>query len=310
MTKYFHAGLVLVYVLITALASLVVLELFGVRITDAVGFTAMAVWGLLCFLAANFSTGIYLFRYSETRKPSLDEEEVLERCMREVLQKAGHEKRYKLLVDEKMELNAFAIGTRTIAVSRGSLELLTEGELKGLMAHELGHLLSHDCIIGATYVMSAQLPRLVKFVFIKSWRILAGRSRGRLRNLNVLRVLAYIVRNWLFLLVCLFGLWAVGSMPGTIRVLTALSGVCAFILLFIVLDYLFGFCRLIISRFIEYKQDAFAYKLGYGAELRQALNKMTRAAPQAVNRYDILMGGDHPTIYNRIRRLEELEGLR
>ena len=87
-------------------------------------------------------------------------------------------------------------------------------------------------------------------------------------------------------------------------------GVCAFILLFTMLDYLFGFLRLTISRFIEYKQDAFAHKLGYGSGLREALQKSTLGTPQTVNRYEILMTNNHPVIYNRIRRLEKLEGLR
>jgi len=309
MSKYFHAGLVLLYVLITAFAFLVLLELCGVRITDAAGFSAIAGWVLLCFAAACLSADFYLFRFSNTRQPTLSEEERLQRCFREVLQKAGHDKRFNLLVDEKLELNAFAIGSRTIAVSRGSLEKLTEGELKGLMAHELGHLLSHDSIIGATYLLSSQLPRLVKSIFTFSIRLLAGRSRIRPRNLNVLMVLVYIIRNWIFLLIFLLGLYILVSIPGATHVIIALAGVYSFGLLFTVLDYLFGFFRLIISRYIEYKQDAFAHELGYGRELQQAL-KLTLEAPEPVNRYFILMNSSHPVIYNRIRRLEKLEGLR
>ena len=207
MSKYFHAGLVLSYVLITALAFLVMLGLFGVRITDAAGVAAMAAWGLFCLAAGYLSASFYLFRHLKARRPTLADEEKLQRCFGEVLQRAGRNKRFQLLVDEEMEINAFAIGIRTIAVSRGSLEQLTEGELKGLLAHELGHLLSHDCIIGATYLMSTQLPRLVKLVFNRTRRILAGRSGLRIKDLNVLKVLGYIMRNWLFLLICLFGLY-------------------------------------------------------------------------------------------------------
>jgi len=50
--------------------------------------------------------------------------------------------------------------------------------------------------------------------------------------------------------------------------------------------------------------------LGYGTALRQALLTLAVNEPQVVSLYEILMRGSHPVIYNRIRRLEELEGVR
>jgi Zn-dependent protease with chaperone function len=72
----------------------------------------------------------------------------------------------------------------------------------------------------------------------------------------------------------------------------------------------FLFLWRIISRYREYRQDAYACRFGYGTGLRQALFKLTMNGPQVVSLYQILMRGDHPVIYNRIRRLEELEGIR
>ncbi|SDG69135.1 Peptidase family M48 [Thermoanaerobacter thermohydrosulfuricus] len=40
--------------------------------------------------------------------------------------------------------NAFAIGTRTIALTRGLLEVATPEELSGVLAHEMGHLVNGD----------------------------------------------------------------------------------------------------------------------------------------------------------------------
>ena len=101
----------------------------------------------------------------DTRKPIWGEEEKIQCCFNEVLQKAGCCRRFKLLIHEDMELNAFATGLKTIVVTRGSLEQLTDGELKAVLAHELGHLLSRDCIILSTYGTATKLSRMVKFVF-------------------------------------------------------------------------------------------------------------------------------------------------
>ncbi len=80
--------------------------------------------------------------------------------------------------------------------------------------------------------------------------------------------------------------------------------------LFSKLSPVFRFFWLLISRYTEYKQDAYAWELGYGAELRAALYKLTLGDPQRVNGFMILMSSSHPVIYNRIRKLEKLEGLR
>jgi len=48
-------------------------------------------------------------------------------------------KRIKLYVHEDMDINAFAFGRKTMIFTRGSIELLSDESLKGLIAHELGH---------------------------------------------------------------------------------------------------------------------------------------------------------------------------
>jgi len=44
-----------------------------------------------------------------------------------------------LFIKEDMNVNAFAFGWETLVITRGSLELLDDECLKGLIAHELGH---------------------------------------------------------------------------------------------------------------------------------------------------------------------------
>jgi Zn-dependent protease with chaperone function len=83
-----------------------------------------------------------------------------------------------------------------------------------------------------------------------------------------------------------------------------------FLVLSWLLDRLFRWLRLVLSRQSEYRQDAYAHRLGYGAGLRDALKKIAQYGREHVNAYFILMNGTHPVIYNRIRKLEALEGMR
>jgi len=64
-----------------------------------------------------------------------------------------------------------------------------------------------------------------------------------------------------------------------------------------------------VTRFREYRQDAFAHSLGYGKSLSSALTKLSALGINAVNQYEVIMRHNHPIIYNRIERLEKLVGL-
>jgi heat shock protein HtpX len=52
-----------------------------------------------------------------------------------------------LYIQESMSINAFAFGKSTLALTRGSIELLDDECLKGLIAHELGHFSNGDTIV-------------------------------------------------------------------------------------------------------------------------------------------------------------------
>ena len=53
----------------------------------------------------------------------------------------------KLYIQEDMDINAFAFGRETLVLTRGSLELLNDDGIKGLIAHELGHFSHYDTIV-------------------------------------------------------------------------------------------------------------------------------------------------------------------
>jgi heat shock protein HtpX len=300
MSKYFQIGLVLLYINLSSFTFLLLLTISGVHISDATAWSSMLGWMALCYSAAWLRTGIFLFLYFHTRRPVLEEEERLERSFGEVKDRANCYRPFRLLIEEKMNFSAYAIGHNTLVISRGMLEQATDEELKGVMAHELGHLVSKDGVVGAAFVMAGELPRMVKRFYRLVKIILFG-------GVGLSRLIMRTISAFLGLVILLIGLvWLLGNE----RLVLPMLALVLFVLLFNVLDRLFRFFSLMISRFTEYKQDAYAWQLGYGSGLRKALQRLAESGPQITNSFFILMNGTHPMIYNRIRRLEKLERLR
>ena len=303
MSSYFRIGLTLLWVELVGLGFLIFLSLCGLHLRTPVVLLAMSGWSLFCWSAAGWRTGPFLFFFSETRKPVFEEDRRLKDCLGEVLRRAGGlkpmaggHKPIEILIEEKMELDAYAIGINRIVLSRGMLDAMNDDDLKGILAHETGHLRSRDCVIGSAFEAACRLPGMIRWLFRRLIGsrpvriILWAASASRLFALALWLSLGYFLYvHHLFLPAIL--LWV-------------------FVTLICALEKLFRWLLQSGSRFCEYKQDAYAHELRYGRELRQALYKLTQVGPGRVNRWFVLTNSSHPVIFNRIRRLEELEGLR
>ena len=303
MSKYFQFTLVLLYVLLTILAFLIVLVASGLRISPLVQWVVIAGWVVMCFGSAYVRAGLELFLHSRFRRPILAEEERLQPALQELLERAVTKRRVRVWIDETRELNAVATGHHTIAISRNLLDVLTPGELRGVLAHELGHLLSGDTIAAAAFVMAGWLPQVVFWVyragaaFVRNVFLTASSvktSRGAVRVTRVNLLGGAVV------------LLIAGYLLNRIHLLNAVIPVILFVLLFTVLNRVFRFFALMLSRQAEYRQDAFAFRLGYGEGLRKVLEKLAAGSEPVVNRYFIVMHSTHPVVYNRIRRLEKM----
>jgi Zn-dependent protease with chaperone function len=292
MSKYFQIMVVLLYVLLTIFAFQAVLVSSGLRYPLYIQWLVVLGWVFCCFGSAYLRAGVSMFLYSRFRRPVLVEEERLYPALEELLKKADTGRRVRIWIDESREMNAYATGYHTIAISRPLLERLSPGELRGVLAHELGHLLSGDTAVAAAFATAGLLPQAVYFVY----RVGAGVVRRAFFTVNilggaiVLLVLGYLLYRF--------------------HLLKAVVPVILFVLFFAVLNRIFRFLALMLSRLAEYRQDAFADSLGYGEGLRRALQKLAAAGEPAVNRYYIVFHSSHPVIYNRIRRLEKLSGRR
>lgn len=290
MSKYFQFVLVAAYAFLTISAAFIVVELFGMihsHHPDLLFFPILIGWMLICLSSAYFFTDIWLL-FQEVRKPIREEEQKLRRCLHLLQEKADDNTNYRLRIEEEMSFNAFSVGHHTIVVSRGLLQVLPEEELAAVMAHELGHLTTRDCIAGMAYICATFVPRKLSFILKKGLQLLSyialvGVAQGIIGILIVCFLLYYF------------------------QILHYVAGIIVFILLISGLEAAFGYLWLLNCRYTEYRQDAFAHRLGFGSELKSVLLKINNNKPQKVNFFYTLRS-THPIIYNRIRRLEKLDG--
>lgn len=280
-----QVAVVALYVLLTGFCFLLMLGISGVYISWLTFFTAMTGWTLFCFSSVYFRGPLYLFFHGHIRRPILEEETRLKDCFLEILKTSKTKKQFQLRIHESNGPEAYACSTNIIAISKPLMNALTDDELKGVLAHELGHLISRDTMLSWAFGTANDLPRLVA----RAWRILQ-------------RLIWRIIGITLLTIFILFLFKPMLVMP--------LIAVALFLVTFAFLNRLFHWLRLALSRQCEYRQDAYAHKLGHGAGLRDALKKLAGMGPQPVNIYFTLMHSTHPIIYNRIRRLETLEGMR
>ena len=298
MSKYVQFLLVIFYAAIIITALYLLWFLLGngnLKIEGWMVFAIMAGWLVICFSAVYWHTDIFLF-FGQIRKPVFEEEQRLIVCMYEVQKRANDKSRYCLRVEENNGLNAFAIGNHTIVVSKDCIKDLTQKELSALLAHEIGHLRKKDCMAGQAFYFANQLTGFVTRFFTAGLkffgrRIIAFRPQSLLATILMLIVVLFILSK--------------------VAVLNYFIPILCFGIFIWLLNTAFFFLWLLNSRFTEYRQDAFAHKLGLGLELRQVLLKIVETSSLLnVDRYSILTRSAHPILHNRIRRLEKLSGLR
>ena len=303
MSRYIKIALVLFYVLLTIFCCLLLLILSGIYISKLTGWSIVVGWTLYCFSSAWLFTGLRLY-FAQVRRPIRIEEEQLRSAFSTVAKNAGYHKRICLRVIESDEWEAFATGVRTIAISKAMLRELSPNELEGVMAHELGHLVSYDTIIAAAYAQARLLTYWLIILFKWIIRVLTlgfrdtRTIRTTMGSFRIRRPALFGGIVWLILAVLL--LYHIHSLYGLIAL-----GVS--VITFTILNRIVRFFDLLLSRMTEYRQDAYAQRLGFGRELRDVLAKLAEKREQPVRPYFVVFSSTHPIIYNRIRRLEQLE---
>jgi heat shock protein HtpX len=138
------------WILIAAMGGLFVLV--GNLVAGSKGATIALV------LALAFNASMYWFSdkiaIATTRSKPVSEQELLayHRIVRELAAERGIPMP-KLYVSEMAQPNAFATGRNpshaSVSVTRGILEILDERELRGVLAHELSHVVNRDILISS-----------------------------------------------------------------------------------------------------------------------------------------------------------------
>ncbi len=179
----------------------------------------------------------------------------------------------KFFMSKSMEPNAFAVGRKTVCVTRGLLELSDE-EILGILAHEFGHIAHKDTDILLVINVSNFLLTAIFFivrVIVSFVIILAG---GEERPIGSLLTSFFID----LLLVWLMSLWTK-------------------------LGNLFHMKS---SRMNEYRADAFSCECGFAQNLYQALYHLEQTYGGGSEKgVFAALGASHPETADRLDAIEE-----
>ena len=134
---------------------MVILTLLLVFAGGALGGRSGMTFALIMAFFMNFITYFFsdkiVLKMYKAREVSEAEAPVLHRIVRRLSQKAGMPMP-KVYIIPDMSPNAFATGRNpnhaAVAATEGIMQLLTEDELAGVMAHELAHVRHRDILIG------------------------------------------------------------------------------------------------------------------------------------------------------------------
>jgi Peptidase family M48 len=177
--RWVHILLVFGYVLVTIMIVVVMLVLFGVRMANWVRWAILVGWFGVCFGGVVLTEWMGLYIGKGCRRPIRSEEERLSELMHQIWKRmdsgekgepkgwveperesvatrvTGREIRFLIRNDPKRTDGSF--GSRTITISSGTLLLASDEELRGILAHELGHLRDGDRILEAAFRCSGVL---------------------------------------------------------------------------------------------------------------------------------------------------------
>jgi heat shock protein HtpX len=170
-----------------------IVALFGV-IGMAIGgkqgmLVALLLGGAMNFFAYWFSDQMVLKMYNAQEVDEASSP-YLFNMVRELTQRAGLPMPRVYIIDE-MQPNAFATGRNpenaAVAATRGILQMLSERELRGVMAHELAHVQHRDILISTVAAtMAGAISMLANFAMFFGGRDEDGRPANPIASLLVM----------------------------------------------------------------------------------------------------------------------------
>lgn len=177
-----------------------------------------------------------------------------------------------LRIVNAMYINAFAMGKHTIAITRGAMATMTEDELKGVIAHEFGHIVNGDTKALLIKVVGNMIFSLMVFclkLVLSGFRLLLG----------------IFTQNQ-----------AIDFFIGGLRLMLDIAVIVFMFAGDIILS--------INSRVGEYLADEYASMAGYNGELTQALYLLQKMDMGGDIKLTDKIRSSHPNLEKRIARLE------
>lgn len=184
----------------------------------------------------------------------------------------------QLYISESMTVNAFAVGRKTIAVTRGAMYAFTTDELKGVLSHEFGHIANGDTKALLINVVGNGFFSLIIFVL-------------RFIMLLIEKIsLAFSCKNVVIAVLAIISFLS--------RILVDLA--------LIVFVFLGNVILSLNSRYSELLADEYAFQIGYGEELKNSLYILSKLSMSEKMTLMERLTASHPYTTARIEKLEAL----
>ncbi len=184
-----------------------------------------------------------------------------------------------IYISDSMSINAYCFGSRTIVVTKGAINTFSEEQLKGIIAHEFGHIVHGNTKallfykIGNGIFSLAFLPIALIFRLTEKGIKFVDSDNLRFKKINPTLFIISIIK----------------AIFNTIQ---------SFLNLFS------GIILSANSRYCEYLADYYAYCIGYGEELTEALYLISELSFSKEQTIDKRLLDRHPLIARRIEKLE------
>lgn len=209
------------------------------------------------------------------RKPTPEENKYLERIVGRIKINAGiKNKNFVLYIaQDKDNANAYAIGNNIIAITQKSLDILTEEEAIGIIAHEVGHIENRDTNATLLNFVISSIGNLVICIYT----ILKA-------AIDLLRCIPLIgwplcILSWILSIFIWISTWVL-DLPATI-----------------ITQY--G------SRMTEFNADLYACKIGFSENLYKGLAKICTGESETAEHLKIY--DSHPAAWIRLKKIREYQ---
>lgn len=234
----------------------------------------------------------FMARSMGGRRPTEQERAYIESHLKRVLGSENGSYNLRLWVLDQPYPNAWAFGLNQLGVTRGLMEVATEEEFAGVLAHEVGHLKArHTLITGTAWAVSAVGNIAAAIVgvigtFIGG-AVAAGGVSGAISSRSEDRAAGF--GAVLFGLLLMLAAWAFKAVTRLV-------------------NWLGQLVFLAFGRMYEYEADEEAVKLGQGPGLHSFLRRLEMAGADVGRPVGLLAAytQSHPPLALRIERIAKL----